>query len=173
MSRTPLPVSERQRRWRDFWTLHIPLVLVLLLCASATWLQLMRALSGVDRSWVYTIQWPIIGAFAIAVWNHYRRHGSLTRTITTYYQRRVARFAAQDAAERGPGAQAGLRPAPAGAHADPGRAERGRADPGHADPGSTDPGSTDPGPVDPQERAWRQYLAQLHAADPPGGPPAR
>jgi hypothetical protein len=29
-----------------------------------------------------------------------------------------------------------------------------------------------PDPNDPQLRAWQDYLARLHAADPPGGPPA-
>ncbi|MBU6148302.1 MAG: hypothetical protein KGP10_09060 [Actinomycetales bacterium] len=162
MSTPPLPSRERQRRWRDFWTLHIPLVLVLLLCASATWLQLMRALSGVDRSWVYTVQWPIIGAFAIAVWNHYRRHGSLTRFITTYYQQRVARFAAHGT-EREPGA-------PPLADA---AAVTSSADPSSVDRPPADSPSSDPLPADPQERAWREYLARLHAADPPGGPPPR
>jgi hypothetical protein len=37
--------------------------------------------------------------------------------------------------------------------------------------------STDHGPAaavgDPQLAAWQQYLARLHAADPPGGPPTR
>ncbi|MFZ9987942.1 MAG: hypothetical protein ACO3HV_09340, partial [Candidatus Nanopelagicales bacterium] len=66
------------QRWKDILTLHVPLVLVLALCTYATINQYGRAQEGVERSWAYTFQWPIIGLFAIVVWNRYRKHGNLT-----------------------------------------------------------------------------------------------
>ena len=88
------------RRWKDILTLHLPLVLVLALCTYATINQYGRAQEGVDRSWAYTFQWPIIGLFAIVVWNRYRTHGNLTRWFTDRYRSRVEAFRAEaEAAE--------------------------------------------------------------------------
>lgn len=91
----------KKANWKDFWTLHVPLVLVLALCVYATNNQYHRAMEGVGRSWGYMFQWPIIGIFAIVVWNHYRRHGSLTRWFSQHYRQRVERFTAEaEAKER-------------------------------------------------------------------------
>lgn len=91
----------RNVNWKDFWTLHVPLVLVVALCAFATVNQYHRAQEGVDRSWGYMFQWPIIGIFAIVVWNRYRKHGNLTRWFTQHYRQRVERFTAEaEAKER-------------------------------------------------------------------------
>lgn len=88
------------RRWKDILTLHLPLVIVLALCTYATIKQYGRAQEGVQRSWAYTFQWPIIGAFAIVVWNRYRTHGNLTRWFTDRYRSRVETFRAEaEAAE--------------------------------------------------------------------------
>ena len=76
--RTP---EEDSRRWKDFWTLHVPLVVVLALCTYATINQYQRAMEGVDRSWVYMVEWPLIGLFAIFVWNRYRKHGSFSNWL--------------------------------------------------------------------------------------------
>lgn len=89
------------RRWKDILTLHLPLVLVLALCTYATINQYARAQEGVQRSWAYTFQWPIIGLFAIVVWNRYRKHGNLTRWFTDRYRNRAAAFTAEaEAAEQ-------------------------------------------------------------------------
>lgn len=136
--------EESRRRWRDVWTLHVPLVLVLLLCGSATWIELTRALAGVDRAWVYTIQWPIIGGFAVAVWNHYRRHGSLSAWFTARVRAHVAQVTREH--------DAAVAAAPRQATAEP-------------------PGPGTPETTDPAAQAWAGYLRDLHAADPPGGPP--
>jgi len=80
---------------KDFWQLHVPLVIVLAFCTFATLVEYRRAQEGVDRAWVYTIQWPIIGAFAFVVWNRYRRHGSITKSISGYFRDRAARFEAE------------------------------------------------------------------------------
>ena len=96
------------RRWKDVLTLHLPLVIVLALCTYATIKQYGRAQEGVQRSWAYTFQWPIIGAFAIVVWNRYRTHGNLTRWFTDRYRARVEAYRAEaeaaEAAEAAPAA---------------------------------------------------------------------
>jgi len=96
------------RRWKDILTLHLPLVIVLALCTYATIKQYGRAQEGVQRSWAYTFQWPIIGAFAIVVWNRYRTHGNLTRWFTDRYRARVEAYRAEaeaaEAAEAAPAA---------------------------------------------------------------------
>lgn len=88
------------QRWKDILTLHVPLILVLALCTYATIKQYGRAQEGIQRSWAYTFQWPIIGLFAIVVWNRYRKHGNLTRWFTDRYRSRVEAFSAEaEAAE--------------------------------------------------------------------------
>lgn len=81
--------------WKDFWTLHVPLILVLALCTYATVVEVGRAAEGVTRAYVYSIQWPLIGIFAIFVWNHYRKHGSLTKSFTRYWRERTAKITAE------------------------------------------------------------------------------
>lgn len=108
-------MSEEKPRSRakDFWQLHVPLVVVIAFCTFATIVEFRRAQEGVDRAWAYTIQWPVIGLFAIVVWNRYRRHGSITRSISRYYRERAARFAAEAAEhERASAQQAPSEPDP-------------------------------------------------------------
>lgn len=83
------PSSERQRRVKDFWTLHVPLVLALTLCTVATVIEVRRAGEGVGRAWVYSFQWPIIGLFAIVIWNRYRKHGNITKWFTDHYAHKI------------------------------------------------------------------------------------
>jgi len=91
------PMSEGRRRWKDILTLHLPLVIVLALCTFATINQYFRAQEGVGRAWVYTFQWPIIGLFAIVIWNRYRKHGNLTKWFTDRYRDRIRQFQREDA----------------------------------------------------------------------------
>ncbi len=92
--------SENSRKIKDALTLHLPLVIVLALCTVATVIEYGRAQEGVGRAWAYTFQWPIIGLFAIVIWNRYRKHGSLTRWFTDRYRNRIAAFTAEaEAAE--------------------------------------------------------------------------
>lgn len=88
-------MTDSKRFWKDFWTLHVPLVLVLALCISATIIEVSRAMDGVNRAIVYSIQWPLIGLFAIYVWNHYRKHGSLTKSVARYLRARTERITAE------------------------------------------------------------------------------
>ncbi len=92
--------SENSRKIKDALTLHLPLVIVLALCTVATVIEYGRAQEGVGRAWAYTFQWPIIGLFAIVIWNRYRKHGNLTRWFTDRYRNRIAAFTAEaEAAE--------------------------------------------------------------------------
>ena len=94
-------VSESRRRWKDLWTLLVPLVVFVALSIYATINQYHRWQSGVDHSFAYMIQWPIIGIFAIIVWNRYRKHGSFSNWIGRHYRERAARFEAEaEAKER-------------------------------------------------------------------------
>lgn len=136
-------MTEKPRsRVKDLWQLHLPLVVVLAFCAVATIVEFRRAQEGVDRAWAYTFQWPIIGAFAVVVWNRYRKHGSITRSISAYFRNRVARFEAEALAEE----------------------ERQRSEQGLDQDHS-------PAAADPDEVAWREHVRRLHEKDPPGGPP--
>ena len=85
-------MSVSTQRWKDAWQLHLPLVIVLTFCCYATVIEFNRAQEGVTRAWVYTFQWPIIGIFAIVVWNRYRKHGSLTKSISKYFRDRAKKF---------------------------------------------------------------------------------
>ena len=87
--------QEGKRRMKDFWTLHVPLVLVLALCTVATVIEYQRAQEGVGRAWVYTFQWPIIGLFAIVIWNRYRKHGNVTKWFTDRYRKRIEAYRAE------------------------------------------------------------------------------
>lgn len=89
--------EEKRSKVKDFWQLHIPLVLVLALCTFATIIEARRASEGVDRALVYTFQWPLIGVFAIVVWNRYRKHGNLTKWFTDRYRDRIRQFQREDA----------------------------------------------------------------------------
>lgn len=89
--------EEKRSKFKDFWQLHIPLVLVLALCTFATIIEARRASEGVDRALVYTFQWPLIGVFAIVVWNRYRKHGNLTKWFTDRYRDRIRQFQREDA----------------------------------------------------------------------------
>lgn len=88
---------DTKQRWKDSWQLHLPLIIVLAFCCYATVVEFNRAQEGVTRAWVYTFQWPIIGIFAIVVWNRYRKHGSLTKSISKYFRERAKKFESMEA----------------------------------------------------------------------------
>jgi hypothetical protein len=56
--------TERQERRR----VHLGLALAELLCFSAFFFELRRALDGNELSWAYVFEWPIFGAYAIYMW---------------------------------------------------------------------------------------------------------
>ena len=91
----PTPMSEadrRRQRRRDVWQLHVPLVLVLLLCTVLTIVEARRAGDGVWRAWAYMFEWPLIGLFALWIWNRYRTHGSVTRGLADRWRAHVAQY---------------------------------------------------------------------------------
>lgn len=48
--------------------LHAVLVVGLSAAAFATWFEWTRAQSGHEVAWVYTFEWPVLGAFGIYLW---------------------------------------------------------------------------------------------------------
>ena len=104
MSDSEARPDDRRRKVKDLFTLHLPLVVVVGFCAFATVIEYQRAQEGVGRAWVYTFQWPIIGLFAVVIWNRYRKHGNLTRWFTDRYRARIAAMEreAEDSREEQP-----------------------------------------------------------------------
>jgi DNA-binding transcriptional regulator of glucitol operon len=48
--------------------LHFALVLWLVLCALAAWWQVGRAIQGNSLSYLYAVEWPVIGVMGILGW---------------------------------------------------------------------------------------------------------
>ena len=65
------PRSARDRR-RDILTLDLPLAFGITLCTVLTMVEATRAVGGNARSWAYTFEWPLIGAFICWIWYRYR-----------------------------------------------------------------------------------------------------
>ncbi len=141
-------MGEPSRR-RDFWQLHVPLVLVLTLCTVITVIEVRRATEGVWRAWAYMFEWPMIGLFAIWIWHRYRKEGSVTRGLADRWRERVAQLGAEaDAAEQ--------------------------AAPGQVEPHASSPIEpvTPVTPMnDPELRQWQEYVEDLQRREPPGQPP--
>lgn len=91
------PQDSRRARggWRDFWQLHVPLVLVLSLCTFITIIEVRRASEGVWRAWAYMFEWPLIGLFTIWIWHRYRTEGSVTKGLVAKWRERVGRVTAE------------------------------------------------------------------------------
>ena len=142
------PDQESRRRWRDFWQLHVPLIVVLAICTAATVIEARRATEGVWRAWAYMVEWPLIGVFAIWIWNRYRKHGTVIAGLGERLRAHAATYGASDRTN-----------AQADQFADSGPAE------------SADTPAPEP-TVDPDLDAWRGYVDDLHRREPPGTPPA-
>lgn len=48
--------------------IHLGLVLAEVICASAFYVEIRRALDGNRLSWAYVFEWPIFAAYGIYVW---------------------------------------------------------------------------------------------------------
>ncbi|MCX6458737.1 MAG: hypothetical protein NTZ03_00325 [Actinobacteria bacterium] len=81
-------------RRRDFWQLHVPLVLVLLLCTVLTVVEVRRAGEGVWRAWIYMVEWPLIAVVSIWIWHRYRTEGSITKGLVERWKARVEEYSA-------------------------------------------------------------------------------
>jgi hypothetical protein len=130
-------------RTRDFWQLDVPLVLVLILCTVLTIHQFGRATEGVWRSWVYFIEWPLIGAFSVWIWWRFKHEagGGFARR----WRERAARFQQESVGPPSVGPDAPAAPADAQAVAAAHAAQAEEADP--------------------QLRAWREYQRELRRRD--------
>ena len=137
MSENPPPPEEPQpNRRRDLWQLHIPLVLALGLCISATVIEVQRAGEGVARAWAYMFEWPLIGLFVLWIWNHYRKEGNVTTSIAAKWRDRIDRLNAEvDLTDEDPADRAG-------------------------------PDQATDGPADPELAAWQAHVRELRRSDP-------
>lgn len=94
MTSPPETEEERPRsRARDFWTLDVPLVIALIICTTATVIELRRATEGHWRAWVYAVEWPMIGAFCVWMWIRFRRQGASVSGVTQRWKDRAASYA--------------------------------------------------------------------------------
>ena len=66
------PERTAAERRRDVLTLDLPLIFGLTLCTVLTIVEATRAVGGNARSWAYTFEWPLIGAFICWIWYRYR-----------------------------------------------------------------------------------------------------
>ncbi|MHB1088977.1 MAG: hypothetical protein ACYC19_09495 [Acidimicrobiales bacterium] len=48
--------------------IHLGLLLAQLICVSAFWIELVRALRGNSLSWAYVFEWPVFSAYAVYMW---------------------------------------------------------------------------------------------------------
>ena len=102
----PPPEAQEPRprsRVRDFWTLDVPLAIALIICTTATVVELRRATEGNWRAWVYSVEWPMIGAFCVWMWIRFRRQGaSVSGSVSGMAQRwrdRAESYANEDLQE--------------------------------------------------------------------------
>lgn len=60
----------RFRRWfaLHHGSVHLLALVLVAGCATATWWQVGRALSGNGLSWAYVFEWPFFGGYAIFMW---------------------------------------------------------------------------------------------------------
>ena len=151
------PVRRARGGWRDFWQLHVPLVLVLALCTVITIIEAKRASEGVWRAWAYMFEWPLIGLFTIWIWHRYRTEGSVTKGLVERWRERVSRISAESESEAGAGEPMSKVAADAAGSVAglPNRA-----------------GDAQPIEADPQLEAWNEYVEDLRRREPPGAPPS-
>jgi hypothetical protein len=170
------PQEPRRTRggWRDFWQLHVPLVLVLTLCTVITIIEVRRASEGVWRAWAYMVEWPLIGLFTIWIWHRYRTEGSVTKGLAARWRDRVARLSAEsDEVTQKPDQEPDQEPDQQSDQT-PGRTAAeppARSVQAH---GSAEPAAhaTAPHVDDPELDAWTAYVTDLRRREPPGSPPS-
>ena len=148
MSETTETTMRQRGGWRDFWQLHVPLVVVLALCTFITIIEVRRASEGVWRAWAYMFEWPLIGLFTVWIWHRYRTEGSVTKGFISRWRERIERLGRE--ADEADVADA------------PGRAPE-------SDRLAAVPAQSQP--EDAQLADWESYVADLHRREPPGEPP--
>lgn len=58
---------------REIWRIHAGLALAQLICVPAFCIEISRAVGGNTLSWVYVVEWPILGGYAIYMWRRLLR----------------------------------------------------------------------------------------------------
>src|SRR5664280_2074987 len=53
---------------KEAMRLHATLALGLVLCVTAFWFEVSRALGGNALSWAYVFEWPLLAVFAVYMW---------------------------------------------------------------------------------------------------------
>lgn len=73
-----------QEESKKFLGIHLGLVLAELICASALYVELRRALGGNSLSWAYVVEWPVLGGYGVYVWRRLikERRGLPDRELT-------------------------------------------------------------------------------------------
>lgn len=63
--------------------IHLGLLLAEVICASAFYVELHRALGGNTLSWAYVVEWPVLGVYGAHVWRRLlaERRGFPTREL--------------------------------------------------------------------------------------------
>jgi hypothetical protein len=151
-------------RSRNFWQLHVPLVVVLALCTVITVIEVRRASEGVWRAWAYMFEWPLIGLFTLWIWHRYRTEGSVTKGLVARWRERIALLGAEaddetsiDGPSTPPVVSTSV-PMP-----------RSATPPDTSEPDASLPAEAS----DPELQAWRDHVADLQRREPPGEPPVR
>ena len=57
-----------RRETKNPLVIHLGLVLAEIICVSAFYVELRRALGGNSLSWAYVFEWPIFAAYGVYVW---------------------------------------------------------------------------------------------------------
>lgn len=65
------------------------LVLGVAMCLAFTVIEFNRAMDGHGRAWIYTFQWPLIGAFLVWMWYRYRNEGNVVQGFTEHYRKKI------------------------------------------------------------------------------------
>jgi Na+/pantothenate symporter len=67
-SDVPSTPAEVRLPRKEALRLHATLALGLVLCVTAFWFEVSRALGGNALSWAYVFEWPLLAVFAVYMW---------------------------------------------------------------------------------------------------------
>lgn len=70
---SPPEDGQPNQRVRAAWKLHLVGGLGILVCVIALTIETVRAVDGNGLSWVYVVEWPILGGFGAYLWRQLLR----------------------------------------------------------------------------------------------------